>query len=260
MAVVVTVSRKLPSLHTLHACLRLSHPFNTACALACLCCVPCDGIRTCFCSAAFGRGSTARRPVRACLQIAEIDPTLFVVHTNEAAKPPIMRIRITNDTSRGSDEASAQDVGEYGDAEVKTLRDLEHMLLHDLVRHRPARHMRTPSCAPSRSPSRTDLLKHVHTNVEKRSHACLHARIRTDLLKRVHTNLKKRSPARLHARVRTDLLKHVQRTLRSVHMRAHHQKRPSSCHVVCTDSFGVCLLHAVNLMSLRWDSHRCSIA
>ena len=60
----------------------------------------------------------------------DIDPTLFVVHTQDDATVPVLRIRITGDTTRQSEEA---DISEYGVEEVKMLRELEHMLLHDLV-------------------------------------------------------------------------------------------------------------------------------
>ncbi len=47
----------------------------------------------------------------------------------------ILRIRITNDTARAStiDGDAPQDFGEYGDEEVKMLRAVEHLLLHESV-------------------------------------------------------------------------------------------------------------------------------
>ena len=44
-------------------------------------------------------------------QIRDLDPTLYVVHNNDAARTPVLRVRVTNDTARGSMEGE-------GDAEA----------------------------------------------------------------------------------------------------------------------------------------------
>jgi hypothetical protein len=66
-----------------------------------------------------------------CLfQVESMDSTLFVLHSNDMAKPPVMRIRVTNDTQRA--EAEDGESESYNEEELAALKQLEFHLLNQV--------------------------------------------------------------------------------------------------------------------------------
>ena len=59
-----------------------------------------------------------------------MDSTLFVLHSNDMAKPPVMRIRVTNDTQRA--EAEDGESESYNEEELAALKQLEFHLLNQV--------------------------------------------------------------------------------------------------------------------------------